>query len=329
MNRAALAPAFLAVLLAAAPAAADVCLATDQATAEEGARRIREAGRLYYEDWFQPIAVNTVEVRPWDAYWGVVVNDALEVDLAYAYLPEADGSLTSLGWQLPGCGEDAMPKTAPAQPFAAEAAGPMPAPDPAARRILGLVEIPSLDEAYMAMADTLMPIDLMGTPAHEGAPVAGVHNFEGLVTHEIDYDRLGAVVYERAEGNWYRIATPEHEGWLAPEDAGPFHSVPDLLAESLVYLDEPWDNRLLESPDASAPRQVLDPAWRAMMGDLVAVSLVETKEVAGETWHKIDIVWPNPCDADAEEQPAAVAIGWVPAYAPSGAANLWYFSRGC
>jgi len=328
MRRVALAVS-LAVTLAAAPAAADVCLATDRATAEEGARLIREAGTLYVEDWFEPVAVRTVEVRPWDAYWGVVVNESLEVDLAYAYLPGPDGTLASLGWQVAGCGEEAMPKSLPAQPFGPDVGEAPPPADPSARRILGLVEVPALEQAYLAMADTIVPINLMPGPAHAGEPVAGVHNFESLVTQEIDYDRLGAAVYERAEGNWYRVATPDAEGWLAPEDAGPYHSIPALLAESLVYLDEPWDGRLMAEPDRAAARQVLDPAWRAMMGDLLAVSLVETREVAGETWHKVEVIWPNPCEADADEEPAALASGWVPAYAPSGAANVWYFSRGC
>ena len=147
-----LAPALLAVT--AGRASADVCELMDRTTAERVAAILRAAGTLVHDDWFNPVAVQTVEVRADGNLYVVVVNDTFVPDAAYVYVPGDAGTYRAIGPEV-GC--------------------------------------------------------------------------EGV-------------------------------------------------------------------------------------------------DVAGEPWLRLDVIWPGPCEG---EETAAIGSGWVPAYATSGAANVWYYSRGC
>ena len=68
------------------------------------------------------------------------------------------------------------------------------------------------------------------------------------------------------------------------------------------------------------------PTWRKRMGHPISVELREVRERGGETWFRIAIPWPPPCDS---EPTRVVAEGWVPARAADERLAVWFFSRGC
>jgi hypothetical protein len=308
-------------ILAGDPARADICQAIDKETAEAGARLIREAGVLYYEDWFTPTPVEHVEVVPWEDLYEVILNGTISVDLAHAYLPGDGATLPSLGWQV-GCGDPIVPKEVPARPFAPTDAAASP---PGAPGIVGIVEAPRLHEAYLAMGELETPAVLRAGPSASSPVVKEALALDDLPTTEIDYELVGLPVYGR-EAGWYETRFNGAPAWLPPEEAGAFHDLAALLTNSLAYLDHGWDGLVFEAPDRAAPRLALDPSWRATMGEVVEVDVEEARDVAGELWLRLDAIWPSPCTG---EDPAAVASGWVPAYGASGEPNVWFYSRGC
>jgi hypothetical protein len=177
------------------------------------------------------------------------------------------------------------------------------------------------------MAELEQPVALRAK-ATTSVPVAALAaTLEELEMAEVDYDVMGAMAYG-IEHDWYRVKRDGELLWLPPEAAGPFHPFPDLLVESLSYLDAAWDGVLYDTPRGDAPRQHIDPAWRAAMGGAIDVDVRGLWVTDGVPWVLLDVIWPPPC-GDGEDMPAPVATGWVPAYAVGGAPNVWYYSRGC
>ena len=88
LSRLKLCRAVAAVVLAwpSVPAAADYCLQVDEETGRQAVELIRKAGELVYEDWEEPVEVETVE---W-ADGSVRVNGQPALDLAYVYIPRLD-----------------------------------------------------------------------------------------------------------------------------------------------------------------------------------------------------------------------------------------------
>ena len=312
-----------ALALAALPARADICQAIDKATAEAGAKLIRAAGVIVYDDWFVPTPVRHVEVRPWENLYEVVVNGAISVDLAHAYLPGDGETYASLGWQV-GCGDPIIAKAVPTHPFVATLDPPPPwAPDGA--RIIGVVEAPRLYDAYLAMGELQQPAILRAGPAADAAVVREVFSFDDVPQTEVDYEHIGLAVYERRDG-WFRVIVDGAPAWLAPEEAGPFHDLATLLTTNLSYLDYGWDGLLFDAPDRGATKARIDPDWRVAMGEQIEVDVRASRLVGDALWLRVDVIWPSPCSG---EDPVAVASGWVPAYGAKGGSNAWYYSRGC
>jgi hypothetical protein len=327
-SRRAFAP-FGALLLGAAlalptAALADVCELMNRATAEASAARLREAGTMVYLDWFAPVAIETVEVRPYEDMFEVVVNGAIVPDIAYTYVPGEPGTYRNLGLEL-GCeGADVTP-VVPDRPFAPAAGAPQAPPLADAVRLIGALELPDLFEPWLAGDIAAEPIEVLAAPSNEAAVVASTRRFDDFALLEFSYEETGVAVYGLKEG-WYAVRLDGADGWIPAASAGRFHPVAELLNENLAYLEGTWPGDVYEAPDRSAARVRMNEAWRRMIGDTVDVSVLEPREVAGELWVRLDVLWPGPCFG---EDVTAIASGWVPAYGPTGSNDVWFFSRGC
>ena len=306
-------------------AGADVCLLMDETTATRFAALLEAADSIVYDDWFEPVPIETVEVRPYQALFEVVVNGEVVPDAAYTYVPGEPGWLRNISLEI-GCeGADVTP-VVPGVPFASDAGAAPPPPDPSIPRLVGVVEVPRAWDAYLAMGELIEPVVIRAGPDDGASIVAKAASLDAFETIDIDYEMLGAAVYGRA-GDWFGVRVGEGAGWLPPSEAGAFYPYPDLLIERLSYLGESWDGRLYDAPARDAPRARLDEAWRRMMGEDIVVDVRGVVRMAqGEAWVRLDVVWPDPCGGD---EPVPVASGWVPAYAAAGSPNVWFFSRGC
>lgn len=116
------------------------------------------------------------------------------------------------------------------------------APRAKSEPFLGVVEVPAMSQTSesdpMAAPRT---VALRSRPAPE-APIVRVAVTD-LERAEHRYEESAALVYERRvdvvtfENGWYRVgyvqANERRSAWLAPEDAGQFRSLDDLLLDRL------------------------------------------------------------------------------------------------
>ena len=304
----------------------------------------------------------------------------------------------------------------------------------ASRRTIGLVEVPRLFNLYSPDGNPIAPasnpvIELRTRPALDSPIAATVDAPEQLKAKEYGYEELGALVYARDRG-WSLVETSEGVGgWLAPADAGVFHTFESLISDGLTYLTDEWNGFVSASPDSavrervpgepartlvgflvpqgetatlhpvferpdrsarvirrvttrepdaalqtsqSIPHQVLvldrrpgwfrvapadqslgqmedawleeAPVWRfqAVTDEATRrilanrawgtedwnVRVVGTRQLADALWIEVEVLSHSVCE-DPGRRPVVRARGWIPAHAPSGLPNIWFYSRGC
>jgi hypothetical protein len=140
-------------------------------------------------------------------------------------------------------------------------------------RVIGIVEVPRVFPAVSAdrkrvPPDSPLPILLRDRPSMDSPVVATISSPEALDAREFGYEESGAMVYGRDRG-WSRVRTPGGvTGWLAPDDAGSFHSLEALLDDGLTYLTEAWDRRLGAAPGAENRARVPTDPRRRFVGYL-------------------------------------------------------------
>ena len=194
--------------------------------------------------------------------------------------------------------------------------------------VLGIVEIPTLFGVSNVDPPTRTPpAGSVSIYRDTGGsiPLARIAAPADIEALEYDYEASGAVVYELAR-NAYRVRLSDGRyGWLRTSDAGSFHSLMSLYAESLTYLTGEWDGRVFETPptsDTSSSR----PGRFRRNDDETPVDVVEGKEdQAGRLWVRIEVL-SSVCSA---EEPRVLDRGWVPAHDAKGQLNVWFWSRGC
>jgi hypothetical protein len=204
------------------------------------------------------------------------------------------------------------------------------------RRVIGLVEVPSLFGESGDADRRNAAVMLFHEPSERSSAAATIRRREDFEVREHDYEMLSGVVHGRRAG-WFLMRAKGRFAWLSPRDAGEFRGYPQLVLTRLAYLTDAWDRALYDEPGGSIAARVPvqpdpstgDPDW--LWGSQAArpsnVSMVALREHAGEWWARVQ-VGPSICESETDPPPV-VAEGWVPAYGKSGNPTLWFYSRGC
>lgn len=190
--------------------------------------------------------------------------------------------------------------------------------------VLGIVEIPEMffvDPASGQYAPRAA-LTLYTRPDSESKALAQILAPAAIDTAEYGYEEAGALVYGR-EGGYFLIRTARGAGWLAPRDAGPFHSLETLIARELTHLTGAWDGFVSASPGGSARTRV--PQRRPDGREDVRVRRLQT--IDGTLWVEIEVLSHSPCESDTT--PTVKGHGWVRAHDERGAPTVWFASRGC
>lgn len=115
--------------------------------------------------------------------------------------------------------------------------------------VLGIVEIPKMF-AFDPDTGRLEPRGaptLYTRPDSNSRETATITAPQAIDDAEYGYEEPGALVYRR-EAGYYLIRTTRGAAWLAPEDAGPFHSFETLVSDGPSHLTEAWDGFVSASP---------------------------------------------------------------------------------
>lgn len=149
---------------------------------------------------------------------------------------------------------------------------------------------------------------------------------EEVPTLESGYEHKAFIVLERT-GRRVRIALREGSAWMDDADASAFASYPTLTIDHLAYLREGWDQRVWRIP-GGAQAEAASRIWLEQESDgVIDVDVLEVRVVRGQPWvHVRPAV--GRCGGDPPPE-STLPSGWVPAYRPSGAVNVWFYSRGC
>lgn len=149
---------------------------------------------------------------------------------------------------------------------------------------------------------------------------------EEVPTLESGYEHKAFIVLERAGGR-ARIALRGGSTWVMDADASAFAAYPALAIDRLAFLREGWDQRLWGTPGA-APSEVASRTWLEHGSDgTIDVDVLEVRVVRGQPWVHVRLAVDR-CGGDPPPESTRPS-GWVPAYRPSGGANVWFYSRGC
>lgn len=195
------------------------------------------------------------------------------------------------------------------------AQAPRPA-NPVNGKLVGLLDLKPLAHGGV--------VRLHRAPSPESAVIGDFHSYDALETREFDYELAGAVVYAKLPG-WYRLRTAAGVfGWLSEENAGTWFPYESLPVRRLSYLTDEWSGLVWPDPGAGLPfrRDLLASDRPAQY----PVNVIESTEIGGMTWFHVEVLREDPCSG---AEPAASAVGWVPAYGRGGNPVIWYYSRGC
>ncbi|MEO0421376.1 MAG: hypothetical protein AAF184_03510 [Pseudomonadota bacterium] len=166
-------------------------------------------------------------------------------------------------------------------------------------------------------------VTLRSAPASDAAVVKIVRSMDEIPSREATYEFAAAIVMDTAQG-WYAIriddTVPEAVAWLPSDAAGTYWPLRKLLPDRLTYLTGDWDALLW--PDGPGAGRVLRLDRRRER----PVVVKEVADLAGSTWLHVDILDASPCEGGAPDTRHA---GWIPAWAPNGAPNTWFYARGC
>ena len=189
--------------------------------------------------------------------------------------------------------------------------------------VLGIVEIPQMF-ALDPQTGSIQPrgvLTLYTRPDSASKEAATITAPQAIDEAEYGYEEPGAVVYRR-EAGYYLIRTARGTAWLAPDDAGPFHSYEMLVSDGLAYLTDAWDGFVSASPGNTARTRI---QRRSDGGNDVEVKGFRT--VGGRLWFQVDVMSRRFCTSDSPAPPKA--RGWIRAHTDSGAPTVWFHSRGC
>jgi len=203
--------------------------------------------------------------------------------------------------------------------------------EPNIRRVVGLVELPSIlgtvdpdGPPGMIPPAQIQPVPLHSHPISTSPVVAIISSPDAVETKEFDYEARAAVVYEMAD-DWVLVRMMVDSlsckpGWIHPNSRGPFHPVEDLLKSGLCYLTTDWNGFLYA--DASNSKIVSKTEPNGQTRD---INILEMRKLQDQLWVAVELLGPGRCEGI---EPEIVAKGWVPVHKSDGKLNVWFFSRG-
>jgi hypothetical protein len=151
-----------------------------------------------------------------------------------------------------------------------------------------------------------------------------IGDYSLLETREVGYEQAAAVVYTVVPG-WYRLRLlNEQYAWMDAEQAGTYFDYSELPVNRLSYLTRSWSGFVWPDPGASLPVR-----YGAMQDESLIefpAEIIETTEVGGTTWFRVNILAKDPCSNQTFGNSLG---GWIPAYGARGEPNAWFWSRGC
>lgn len=140
-----------------------------------------------------------------------------------------------------------------------------------------------------------------------------------LILREHAYEEESLAVL-RQSGSWLEIALADGTGWIRTPGGSRFRGLEELLSNNLSYLTKDWDGKLWDDPSDPATRQFKRSTPEP------PVSILATRWIDGALWIQVRILDATICET---RTPRVLDSGWLPAYSPAGAPNLWFHSRGC
>jgi len=203
--------------------------------------------------------------------------------------------------------------------------------EPNIRRVVGLVELPSIFGTVdpdgppgMIPPAQIQPVPLHSHPISTSPIVAMISSPDAVETKEFDYEARAAVVYEMAD-DWVLVRMMVDSlsckpGWIHPNSRGPFHPVEDLLKSGLCYLTTDWNGFLYADASNSKIVNKTEPN-----GQTRDINILEMREFQDQLWVVVELLGPGRCEGI---EPEIVAKGWVPVHKRDGKLNVWFFSRG-
>jgi hypothetical protein len=114
------------------------------------------------------------------------------------------------------------------------------------------------------------------------------------------------LVLERRPG-WFRVALADQS----------------LREMESAWLEEAPAWRFQAVANEDERRDLAERAWGYQDW---AVRTTATRQVGDVLWIEVEVMTHPHCQGD---EPTVMAHGWVPAHAPSGYTNIWFYSRGC
>ena len=189
--------------------------------------------------------------------------------------------------------------------------------------VLGIVEVPKMFtfDPETGRSEPRGALTIYTRPDSNSKEAATITAPQSIDDAEYGYEEPGALVYGR-EAGYYLIRTARGAAWLAPGDAGPFHSFEMLVSDGLAYLTSAWDGFVRASPGSAARTRV----QRNVQGN-DDVEVTGSRRVGGTLWFQVDVMSQRFCTSDPPA--AAKARGWIRAHDDSGAPTVWFHSRGC
>ncbi len=195
------------------------------------------------------------------------------------------------------------------------------------KRVIGIVEVPAIFGVVdlhgppgARLASVSHSVTVYVKPVTGSKVVAIVKSVGDIAIAEYGYEESGALVYDK-RGGWYMIGigsgAGSSRGWLRPADTGRYHSLTGLLKKGPSYLTRSWNLQLAPAPAAQAIRQNVKTR---------DIRVIDTRVIKQKTLLRIELLQPGACKSPS---PKVVARGWIPAFAPNGHMNAWFYSRGC
>ena len=140
------------------------------------------------------------------------------------------------------------------------------------------------------------------------------------VTAHVQTNRADQVLQTTHQTPQQVLVFESRPGWfqVARAQGGEWRAAPRLwLQASPVWRFRP----------VSDPKQMKELARRAWGDESRNVRVTGMRTIDGALWAEVEVV--NDHDCGSIEKVVVRARGWVPAHAPSGNLNVWYYARGC